>query len=217
LSMVAMQLGGRGARQRKAGRIFVTKKPLILASESPRRRQYFDDLGLVYSISSSNVSEVLLEKEDPEGFAIRMAREKAMAVMSLYPGSWVVAADTVVTIDGAVLGKPADKSDAVAMLMRLSGREHSVWTGFCVGCVEEGTQIVDSVLTKVTFVDFSEEIARAYVATGEPLDKAGAYGIQGQGAFLVAALSGSYTNVVGLPLHEVIRCLSRLGVLGPAR
>jgi septum formation protein len=214
--MVAMQLGGRDTIKTKASRISVTQKPLILASGSPRRRQYFDDLGLVYTICSSNVSETLLAKEDPKDFAIRMAREKAMAVMTLYPGSWVVAADTVVTIDGAVLGKPVDENDAVAMLMRLSGREHSVWTGFCVGCVEEGTRIVDSVLTMVTFADFSEEIARAYVATGEPLDKAGAYGIQGRGAFLVAALSGSYSNVVGLPLHEVIRCLSRLGVLGPA-
>jgi septum formation protein len=198
------------------GRIFSTEKPLILASGSPRRQQYFQDIGLVFAVQSADVVETLLPEEEPEGFVLRMAVEKAIAVMNAYPESWVVAADTVVTIDRLVLGKPKDRDDAVAMLMRLSGREHYVRTGFCIGCLEENIRTVDSTVTRVTFADFSEDIARAYVATGEPLDKAGAYGIQGRGAFLVSALSGSYSNVVGLPLHEVVMFLCAYGVLRPA-
>jgi septum formation protein len=138
-------------------------------------------------------------------------------VMDVYPESWVVAADTVVTIDGLILGKPRHREEAVAMLMRLSGRNHYVRTGFCIGCLEKNLRTINSVVTKVTFADFSEEIARAYAATGEPMDKAGAYGIQGLGAFLVAAVSGSYSNVVGLPLHEVVTHLCGYGVINPAR
>jgi septum formation protein len=197
-------------------RIFTTEKPLILASGSPRRQQYFRDLGLVFKVLNADVVEALLPDEEPEGFVLRMALEKAIAVMNAYPKSWVVAADTVVTIDGLILGKPRDREDAVAMLMRLSGRDHYVRTGFCIGCQEENVRTIESVVSKVTFAEFSEEIARAYAATGEPLDKAGAYGIQGRGAFLVASLSGSYSNVVGLPLHQVVTCLYSYGVIGSA-
>jgi septum formation protein len=196
--------------------IFTTEKPLILASGSPRRQQYFRDLGLVFKVLNADVDEVFLPDEEPEGFVLRMAYEKALAVMNVCPKSWVVAADTVVTIDDLILGKPRDLKDAVAMLMRLSGRDHYVRTGFCIGCLEENVRTIESVVTKVTFADFSEDIARAYAATGEPLDKAGAYGIQGRGAFLVAALSGSYSNVVGLPLHQVVTCLYSYGVIGSA-
>jgi septum formation protein len=202
--------------QKKMDGIFTTQKPLILASGSPRRQQYFDDLGLVFKVRSTDVVETLLPGEEPEGFVLRMAVEKAMAVMNVHPESWIVAADTVVAIDGVVLGKPKDQDDAVSMLMRLSGRKHHVRTGFCIGCLEENIRVVDSAVTAVAFADFSEDIARAYVATGEPLDKAGAYGIQGQGAFLVAALSGSYSNVVGLPLHQVVTCLCEYGVIRSA-
>jgi septum formation protein len=198
------------------GRIFTTQKPLILASGSPRRQQYFRDLGLVFKVHNADVIEALLPNEEPEGFVLRMALEKAIEVMNGYPKSWVVAADTVVTIDDLILGKPRDREDAVAMLMLLSGRDHYVRTGFCIGCLEENLRTIESVVTKVTFAKFSEDIARAYTATREPLDKAGAYGIQGRGAFLVAALSGSYSNVVGLPLHQVVTCLCSYGVIGSA-
>jgi septum formation protein len=196
--------------------IFTTEKPLILASGSPRRQQYFRDLGLVFKVRNADIDEVFLPDEEPEGFVLRMAHQKAIEVMNVYPKSWVVAADTVVTIDDLILGKPRDQEDAVAMLMRLSGRDHYVRTGFCIGCLEENVRTIESVVTKVTFAHFSEDIARAYAATGEPLDKAGAYGIQGRGAFLVATLSGSYSNVVGLPLHQVVTCLYSYGVIGSA-
>jgi len=195
-------------------RIFSTQKPLILASGSPRRQRYLEDLGLVFTVRTADVAEIQLPGEDPVDFVMRMAAEKAMAVMSVHPDSWVVAADTVVSLETDVLGKPKDQNDALLMLMRLSGRDHCVQTGFCIGCLEESIRIVDSVVTRVTFGDISEDIARAYVATGEPLDKAGAYGIQGRGAFLVKALSGSYSNVVGLPLHEVLHYLRGYGVIG---
>ena len=201
----------------KTSRIFATEKPLILASGSPRRQQYFHDLGLIYKVRGADVIENLLPNEEPEGFVLRMAVEKAVAVMNVYPESWVVAADTVVTIDGLILGKPKDQDDAVALLMRLAGRDHYVRTGFCIGCLRENLRTIESVVTKVTFAHFSEDIARSYAATGEPLDKAGAYGIQGRGAFLVSTLSGSYSNVVGLPLHEVVTALCRYGVIGSIR
>ncbi|MDR3630813.1 MAG: Maf family protein [Desulfocapsaceae bacterium] len=204
--------GGKGA----ADTIFTTHKPLILASGSPRRCRYFQDLGLVFTVLTADIAEIRHADENPNDFVLRMAAEKASAVMRLHPESWVVAADTVVILDGTVLGKPRDRDDALAMLMRLSGREHSVQTGFCIGCLAENIRIVDSAVTRVCFADFPEDVARAYVATGEPLDKAGAYGIQGRGAFLVLAVSGSYANVVGLPLNEVITSLCRYGVLGPA-
>ncbi len=198
------------------GRIFSTEKSLILASGSPRRQGYFQDLGLVFTVRGADVVEKELSGEAPEAFVLRMAAGKAMAVMKAHPESWVVAADTVVSLEGSILGKPKDKDDALLMLMRLSGREHCVHTGFCIGCLDVGVRSVDSVVTRVTFADITEDIARAYVATGEPLDKAGAYGIQGQGAFLVKSLSGSYSNVVGLPLHEVICSLLGYGVIGMA-
>jgi septum formation protein len=211
--MVDMQSKGNRYKNFIMERIFSTKKPLVLASGSPRRQRYFQDLGLVFKVRRADVVETQLPGEGPVDFVMRMAAEKAMAVMSVDPGSWIVAADTVVSLKNDVLGKPKGRSDALLMLMRLSGREHCVQTGFCIGCMEENIRIIDSVVTRVTFADISEDIARAYVATGEPLDKAGAYGIQGKGAFLVKALTGSYSNVVGLPLHEVLAYLQEYGVI----
>ncbi len=210
--MVDMQLKGKTGRMEKKS-IFSTLKPLILASGSPRRKRYFEDLGLNFTVRTSMVEETKLPGENPEEFVKRMAEEKAKAVMKNFPKSWVVAADTVVVFENRILGKPNDRDAAVAMLMSLSGHRHCVRTGFCVGCEKEKVLIHDVVTTLVDFADFTKEIARAYVATGEPLDKAGSYGIQGLGAFLVASLTGSYSNVVGLPLYEVVACLCRYGVI----
>lgn len=195
--------------------MFTTLKPLVLASNSPRRRAYFKDLGLKFTVHSADIDEQVGPGEEPEDFVRRMAREKALAVRHLYPGSWVVAADTVVCLGQTILGKPRDAEDAVALLMSLAGREHIVRTGFCLTCEEEDVLVVASVATTVRFADFSIDVARAYAATGEPLDKAGAYGIQGQGAFLVEKIEGSYSNVVGMPLHEVLGGLMRRGVIAP--
>jgi septum formation protein len=193
--------------------IYQTCKPLILASASPRRQGYFQDLGLKYRVCPADINEELLSEENPRDFVQRMAMQKASAIMNLYPGSWVVAADTVINLAGLVLGKPKNCEDAVSMLMQLSGKEHLVQTGICLGCRLEGIVTVQSACTSVVFSRFSEKTAQAYVATGEPLDKAGSYGIQGQGAFLVKEIMGSYSNVVGLPLSEFLVMLEEHGVI----
>ncbi|MEK6201903.1 MAG: Maf family protein [Desulfobulbaceae bacterium] len=193
--------------------IYQTCKPLILASSSPRRQAYFQDLGLDYRVHAADIDERLLPEEEPQGFVRRIAVEKARPVMDIYPESWIVAADTVVTFADSVLGKPRDHTDAVSMLMQLSGKEHRVLTGICLACLQEGVVAVQSVTTRVVFSPFPESVARAYVATGEPMDKAGSYGIQGQGAFLVKEIMGSYSNVVGLPLSELLVMLAEYGVI----
>jgi len=193
--------------------IYHVCEPLILASASPRRQGYFQDLGLTYQVHAADIDETSLPDEEPQAFARRMALEKARAVMALYPDSWVVAADTVVNLAGSVLGKPVNTEDAVSMLMRLSGKEHRVQTGICLACRRKTVLATQSVTTRVVFRLFPEKVARAYAATGEPLDKAGAYGIQGKGAFLVKEISGSYSNVVGLPLCELLAMLEEYGVI----
>jgi septum formation protein len=193
--------------------IYHTSKPLILASSSPRRQGYLHDLGLQYRVHAADIDEELLPGEDPQDFVRRLAVEKARPVMELYPASWIVAADTVVSLADSVLGKPQDSADALSMLMQLSGKEHWVRTGMCLACRQEGVLAVQSVATRVLFSPFSEKVAQAYVATGEPLDKAGSYGIQGQGAFLVKEIMGSYSNVVGLPLCELLVMLEEHGVI----
>ncbi len=195
--------------------MFVTRKPLVLASGSPRRQRYFQGLGIEFTIHTADIDERVEDGELPAEFVLRMAREKARAVVVQCRDNWVVAADTIVCIDEHIFGKPENDEDAVAMLLQLAGKEHAVMTGFCIGCARAGVETVKAVVTKVKFSCFSEDIARAYVATGEPLDKAGSYGIQGQGAFLVESISGSYTSVVGLPLTEVVNLLCEYGVLSP--
>jgi septum formation protein len=193
--------------------IYHTRKPLILASSSPRRQSYFQDLGLDYRVHAADIDEQLRPEETAQAFVRRMAVEKARSVMDLYPESWIVAADTAVALAESVLGKPGDPAGAVSMLMQLSGREHRVLTGICLACRRDGVEAVQAVSTRVVFSLFSEEVALAYVATGEPMDKAGSYGIQGQGAFLVKEIIGSYSNVVGLPLSELLVMLEEYGVI----
>lgn len=193
--------------------IYQTCKPLVLASASPRRQNYFQDLGLNFSVHAADIDESPFPEEKPQAFVSRMAAEKARDVAGLYPGSWIVAADTVVILAGSILGKPKDSMSAVSMLMRLAGQEHQVRTGICLACQQDGVMVVQSVCTRVVFRHFSEDVARAYVATGEPLDKAGSYGIQGKGAFLVQEIIGSYSNVVGLPLCELLKMLEEYGVI----
>lgn len=199
--------------QNEACPIYQTCKPLILASSSPQRQRYFQELGLEYSVYPPEIDEDLLPEEEPQNFVRRMAEEKCRAVMEHFPDSWVVAADTVVCLAGSVFGKPQDQADAVSMLMRLSGQEHWVQTGICLACCRAGVVAVRVVRSRVVFSPFSEDVAWAYVATGEPLNKAGAYGIQGKGACLVREIWGSYTNVVGLPLAELLALLEEYGVV----
>lgn len=195
--------------------MYHNRDELILASRSPRRRQYLEAMGLRFSIRTVAIDENPYDLESPVGFVERMAREKAVGVSAECPHCWVVSGDTVVCLGDKILGKPADEREAVALLLTLSGKKHFVRTGFCVAHASRGVEIVQSVTTKVHFAEFSESVARAYVATGESLDKAGAYGIQGKGAFLVKAIEGSYSNVVGWPLYELIEVLLDNGVIEP--
>lgn len=195
--------------------IFTTTEKIILASGSPRRRDFLRDLGIDFEVMAADVDETPLPGEVPEVFVLRLAGEKAEAVSRLHPDAWVLGADTVVVVDGKVLGKPVSREEALRMLQALNGRRHQVWTGFCL--CHETKQIEKSraVCTEVRFGDYPRHVFEAYVASGEPLDKAGSYGIQGLGAFLVEEVKGSYSNVVGLPLAEVVQELLTLGVISP--
>ncbi len=196
--------------------MYRNRQPIVLASGSPRRRQFLKELGLDFSVRTGTVAEQPMEGEKPEDFVLRMADEKAAEMSGQYPEAWVIAGDTVVCLDRKILGKPADEEEAVALLMALSGREHRVMTGFCVAHAGRGIKTVESVTTYVRFIRFSEQLARAYAATGECLDKAGAYGIQGIGGCLVESIDGSYSNVVGLPLSQLLQVLLVHGVIEPA-
>ncbi|WP_459945413.1 Maf family protein [Desulfocastanea catecholica] len=188
---------------------------IILASGSPRRREYLQEMGIRFTVRTAAVDEQPFDQESPQDFVLRMAREKAAVVSADFSDYWVISGDTIVCLGDKILGKPADEREAVALLMNLAGREHCVKTGFCVSHRARGVQIVRLVTTRVFFADFSEAVARAYVAAGESLDKAGAYGIQGRGIFLVKSIEGSYSNVVGLPLYELIEVLLANGVIAP--
>jgi septum formation protein len=184
---------------------FRTEELLILASGSPRRRDFLAALGIAFEVRVTDIDETPLSGEQPVDFVARLAREKAQGID--LPDAWVLAADTAVVVDGEILGKPSDEAEACAMLMRLSGRWHEVWTGFSLYRRATGELSTKTVCTKVRFLTLTPELCRAYVRTGEPLDKAGAYGIQGKGCFLVPEISGSYTNVVGLPMTEVLEAV----------
>ncbi len=182
---------------------------LVLASSSPRRKELLTALGVPFRVVPAEVDERPMTGESPVQIAERLAREKAAAVAArLEPSAVVLGADTVVAMsDGEVLGKPTDAEDAARMLRRLSGEEHFVHTGFAVVSREHELDVVHSVTTRVRFTRLTPEDIAAYVRTGEPMDKAGAYGIQGIGGMFVRSITGSYSNVVGLPLAEVREAL----------
>jgi septum formation protein len=183
--------------------------PLVLASQSPRRAELIGRLGLKPEIAPADLDERYLAGETPEVHAERLAREKALAIAAARPDALVVGSDTIVVVDGDVLGKPSDAAHAVEMLMRLSGREHEVCTGVAVahrGQVESGLERV-----RVRFRRLDRSAAEAYVATGEPMDKAGAYGIQGFGSALVEGIVGDYFAVMGLPVVRMLGLIERFG------
>ena len=184
---------------------------LILASASPRRRELLRHAGFDFDVRPSHVVEQIQPSERPEHFARRAAREKAMHVAaSCPPGSFVLGADTVVVIDGKTLGKPSDLKDATRMLRLLSGRTHQVHTGVCLVRAPGEIVALEHETTSVTFRELDEEEIRAYVASGEPLDKAGAYAVQGLASKFVTRISGCYFNVVGLPVPLVCEILKPL-------
>ena len=184
--------------------------PLVLASASPRRRALLEQLGIPLRIDPAHLDENVRPGEPAERYVLRLAREKAEAVRGRHPDATVLAADTSVVLDGAVLGKPAGPDEAVEMLRRLSGRRHQVMTAVAVAGTGERL-----VTAAVTFAPADEAALRWYVSTGEPMDKAGAYAVQGIGGFLVERIEGSHSAVVGLPLVETVALLRESGYVLP--
>jgi septum formation protein len=187
-------------------------RQLLLASASPRRRELLGSLGLKFRVVASGVSEEDDGGLPPAKLAAGLALEKANAVLNEEAGEVVIGADTVVVVDGEVLGKPVDPADARRMLELLRDRWHEVITGVAVVSGSTGSSLVRTVQTAVLMGDYSEQTIRQYVASGEPIDKAGSYAIQGRGGELVSRIEGCYTNVVGLPVCEVAEMLRRVGV-----
>lgn len=185
---------------------------LVLASGSPRRRELLGLLGLPFIVQPSAYEEVMPARhENPAALASELALHKAQDVARGRPGEWVLGADTIVALDDRLYGKPTDSADAVRMLTELSGQTHAVITGVCV-VQPSGAVHTFAETTEVTFRALAEGEVAAYVATGEPLDKAGAYAIQGIGGLLISGIRGDYPNVVGLPLTPLALLLRRLGL-----
>ena len=186
----------------------ITSKDLfILASESPRRREILKSVGLKFKIVPAHVNEKYLAGESPRQHVKRLACDKAMAVALKYPEAWILGADTIVVIDGMILGKPKNEAQAKNMLQRLSGREHKVFTGFSIVRIASNAIQTKVVQSAVKFKTISPEELKWYVACDEPYDKAGGYAIQGKGSYFIQSIRGSYTNVIGLPLCEVLETL----------
>lgn len=186
-----------------------TRKPIILASTSPRRQELLRNAGIEFLVRSAGIPEVPLAGEQPREFAERMSREKARTAR--IARELILAADTVVAVDGAILGKPESAEDAARMLGLLSDRTHEVITAVCL--LGEGFEDVRSEMTRVHFNAVSEAEIAAYIASGEPMDKAGAYAIQGRASRWISRIEGDYYNVVGLPVDLVWRMLGEHGVL----
>jgi septum formation protein len=188
-----------------------TRAPrIVLASASPRRRELLALVGIRHEVRPADIDETPLAGEAPAACACRLANAKAQAVLALDPDAIAIGADTIVVVDGEILGKPADAADAERMLARLSGRSHDVYTAIAVARRDLTASAIERV--SVTFRALSADAIRAYVATGEPLDKAGAYGIQGYGATIVERVDGDYFSVMGLGLRRLVELLERVGV-----
>lgn len=187
---------------------------IVLASTSPRRKYLLESVGIKFEIIAPSTDESILDKENPEDYALRLSREKALSVSkNLDENTLVIGADTIVVVDNKILGKPKDEEDAKNILNTISGRAHHVLTAFSITKPKDDllhNHIVGSEVVVKTLEPWEIE---GYIKTGEPMDKAGAYGIQGVGAFMVKEVRGSYTNVVGLPLVEVLEALKKLGAI----
>jgi septum formation protein len=201
--------------------MFKTIQSLVLASESPRRKELLVRLGIEFLVDPSRIDEsadcsgVGGAGKSPAEIAETCARFKAGSISALHPDSWILGADTIVVLDGRIFGKPSGRAEAVEMLQALSGRVHEVITGMCLIGPGGKLRRKDSVATRVFFKDLSPGEIEAYAGSAEPIDKAGAYGIQGMGAFLVRSVEGSYTNVVGLPLCQTIEWLIAENIIEP--
>lgn len=186
---------------------------IILASASPRRTELMALAGIEFSVLPADINEDVLPGETPAEHVMRLSREKSDAVAGKTDGRYFIGADTVVVLDERIMGKPVDEDEAFRMLSDLSGRNHEVITGFSVLDKVSGVHLSRCVRTEVTFKLLSEAEIRAYIATGCPMDKAGAYAIQGGAVHFIRSICGSYTNVIGLPMTELYETLYQLGAL----
>ena len=184
--------------------------PVILASASPRRRELLALVGIVHEVRPADIDESLWPGETPVGHSERLARGKAHAIAAAAGDAVVIAADTIVVVDGDILGKPRDVAHATEMLRRLSGRQHTVYTAIAVARGERTESAVEAV--EVVFRALSDSEIAEYIATGEPMDKAGAYGIQGFGATIVERVDGDYFSGMGLGMRRLVALLERVGV-----
>ena len=189
---------------------------LILASRSPRRKKLLAQVGLSFKVVPSTLDEGAFSKTEPEEHVRHLAELKAMNVADRFPHSWVIGADTEVVIDNAMLSKPKDPNDAIGMLKALSGRFHHVFTGYCICCRIRDAFFSNTVATQVRFRPLTDTDISWYVHTKEPFGKAGGYAVQGLGSVFIKRIEGSYTNVVGLPLCEVVEHLMQLQVVKSA-
>jgi len=184
---------------------------VILASGSPRRRALLDMVGISYEVCAPDIDE-MTDKTVPAEIVMDLSLQKAISVAPKYPGNTILSADTIVVIDGRILGKPKTEGEAFSMLKMLSGRTHSVFTGFTL-IYPDSSRDCSFSETKVTMFNNSDELIRDYISTGEPMDKAGAYGIQGTGAYLIEKVDGDYGTIVGLPVSIVFRKLREYTLL----
>jgi septum formation protein len=193
------------------------KRPLLLASASPRRRELLASLGAVFTVVAAEVVEHEAHDADPRELVRHNAALKAGWVAARHPGAFVLGADTTVFLDGVVLNKPSDRADAERMLRMLSGRTHSVYTGLALECREAGVAEEFGVESRVTFRVLDDPAIARYLDSTHPYDKAGAYGIQDRGEWIVARAEGSFTNIMGLPVEETREVLTRHGFLPASR
>jgi len=185
---------------------------IILASQSPRRKDLLNKMGISFEIIPSELVEMPPMGDTANSYAARMALEKAVKVGQLNPNQLIIGADTVVALGDLILGKPKSSGNAIMMLSQLSGQWHDVWTGICVYQFQHSIQYVKAVRSQVRFRNLTPEEIEDYAASGEPMDKAGSYAIQGKGKNLIREVKGSYHNIIGLPTMELGKILQELGI-----
>lgn len=191
----------------------ITSGRFILASASPRRIELLSLLGLHFEVMPSNVDETFIKGETPRDHVLRLSAEKVQIASALHPEAWVMGADTIVVINGDVLGKPRMPDEAREMLGKLSGQIHTVFTGFTITRKNTDILVRDAVESSVLLREIPEDEMRWYIKSREPYDKAGGYAVQGMGGFFIKEIHGSYTNVMGLPLCEVVDVLKSIGAI----
>ncbi len=196
---------------------FTTCRQIILASSSPRRIHFLKQLGLDFTSIAAAIDETPLPGEKPDDFVLRMAKAKARSIGHCHPEAFIIGADTIISKQGEIIGKPENPDHALQILQHLQGTAHHVITGLCLHHKISSLKVPIVKKTAIHFGAFSDTILRAYVQTGEPLDKAGAYALQGTGGFLVEKIDGSCSNAIGLPMNQLVSLLLKHDIIAPGK